>query len=124
MWSAFMQSQITLSLGSHGWLCNTIEEIEPLGLEILRKYLKLSVRAIGPLLPPAALKKQYSSSTFGSNIFKQYAGKKLGISPEKCIGWLNLHSPGSVLYISFGSQNTIGASQIMELALSLEGNIN
>jgi hypothetical protein len=53
-----VQSQISLSLSSHGWLCNTVEEIEPLGMEVLRKYLKLSVRAIGPLLPPAALKKQ------------------------------------------------------------------
>ena len=120
--STFVRSQISLSLGSHGWLCNTVEEIEPLGMEILRKYLKLSVRAIGPLLPPAALKKQYPSSSFGSNIFKQRAGKKPGISPEKCIEWLNLHGPGCVLYISFGSQNTVNASQMMELALGLEGN--
>jgi hypothetical protein len=121
--SMFMRSQISISLGSHGWLCNTVEEIEPLGMEVLRKYLKLPVRAIGPLLPPAALKKQYSSSSFGSNIFKQRASKKLGISPEKCIEWLNLQGPGSILYISFGSQNTISASQMMELALGLEGNV-
>ncbi|XP_059461540.1 crocetin glucosyltransferase 3-like isoform X2 [Corylus avellana] len=120
-WSMFMRLQISLSLGSHGWLCNTVEEIEPLGMEVLRKYLKLPVRAIGPLLPPAALKKPYSSSSFGSNIFKQRAGKKLGISQEKCIEWLNLQGPSSVLYISFGSQNTISASQMMELALGLEG---
>jgi hypothetical protein len=122
--STFAQSQISLSLGSHGWLCNTIEEIEPLGMKVLRKYLKLPVRAIGPdVLPPAALKKEYSSSSFGSNIFKQCAGKKLGISPEKCIEWLNLQGLGSVLYISFGSQNTISASQMMELALGLEGKV-
>ncbi|KAE8056302.1 hypothetical protein FH972_013085 [Carpinus fangiana] len=116
----FVRSQISLSLGSHGWLCNTVEEVEPLGMKVLRKYLKLSVRAIGPLLPLAALQKQYPSSSFGSNRFKQRAGKKPGISPEKYIEWLNLHGPGCVLYISFGSQNTVNASQMMELALGLE----
>ncbi|GLT72595.1 hypothetical protein SLA2020_445160 [Shorea laevis] len=82
-WSMFMRSQISLSLDSHGWLCNTVEKIEPLGMEVLRKYLKLRVRAIGPLLPRAVLKKQYSSSSFGSKTFKQRDGKTSGISPEK-----------------------------------------
>ncbi len=100
-WSTFMQPVILHSLESHGWLCNTVEEIEPLGLEILRKYIKLPVWTIGPLLP---------SATF----------KKPGISSKKCIEWLNFHSPGTVLYVSFGSQNTISASQMMELALGLE----
>lgn len=117
-----MRSQISLSSSSHGWLCNTVEKIEPLGMEVLRKYLKLRVRAIGPLLPRAALKKQYSSSSFGSKTFKQRVGKTSGISPEKCIEWLNLHGRGYVLHISFGSQNTISASQMMALALGLEGN--
>ncbi|KAK7830835.1 udp-glycosyltransferase 92a1 [Quercus suber] len=73
------------------------------------------VWTIGPLLPSAASKK-----CSDSNIFRQRTGKKHGISPEKCIEWLNLHHPGTVLYISFGSQNTISASQMMELALGLE----
>ncbi|KAE8056301.1 hypothetical protein FH972_013084 [Carpinus fangiana] len=101
---------------SHRFRCSQLNPLAKVAdrMEVLRKYLKLPVRAIGPLLPAAALKKQYSSSSFGSNIFKQRAGKKLGISPEKCIEWLNLQGPGSVLYISFGSQNTISASQMME----------
>ncbi|KAB1204679.1 Crocetin glucosyltransferase 3 [Morella rubra] len=116
-WSIFMQSQISLSLLSHGWLCNTVEDIELLGLEVLRKLLKLPVWAIGPLLPPAALRK-YSPSSSGLNISRQHAGKKPGICPENCIEWLNLHDPASVIYVSFGSQN-IGASQMRELALGL-----
>ncbi|OMP03822.1 UDP-glucuronosyl/UDP-glucosyltransferase [Corchorus olitorius] len=36
-WSRFMQAQISASFKSFGWLCNTVEEIEPLGLESLRK---------------------------------------------------------------------------------------
>ncbi|KAG9447679.1 hypothetical protein H6P81_013807 [Aristolochia fimbriata] len=37
-----------------------------------------------------------------------------------CIEWLDQHSPASVLYICFGSMNTISASQMMEFAIGLE----
>ncbi|KAJ6860694.1 UDP-glycosyltransferase 92A1-like [Populus alba x Populus x berolinensis] len=100
-WSKFFQSQISLSMQSFGWLCNTAEEFEPAGLEWLRNFLKLPVWAIGPLLPPMVLNNDHSSLS-------------------KCIEWLESHSPASVLYISFGSQNTISPSQMMELAIGLE----
>ncbi|GMY32218.1 UDP-glycosyltransferase 92A1-like [Fagus crenata] len=109
-WSRFMQSQISKSMESYGWLCNTVEEIEPLGLDLLRKYLGLPVWSIGPLIPPAALKNNQSC------IYKQHTGKKPGLAPEKCVEWLDLHCPDSVLYISFGSQNTIGWPMAAEQA--------
>ncbi|CBI39456.3 unnamed protein product, partial [Vitis vinifera] len=102
----YFQPQIALSLDSSGWLCNTAEEIEPHGLEILRNYVKPPVWTIGPLLPPALLNHSLSSVS--------------GVSPEKCLDWLDKHPQSSVLYISFGSQNTISPSQMMELALGLE----
>ncbi|CAN0923162.1 UDP-glycosyltransferase 92A1 [Linum grandiflorum] len=34
--------------------------------------------------------------------------------------WLQSHKPGSVIYICFGSQNSISPSQMMELATGLE----
>ncbi|KAK3205116.1 hypothetical protein Dsin_019162 [Dipteronia sinensis] len=47
--------------------------------------------------------------------------KEFGVSTEVCKNWLDLQPPSSVLYyVSFGSQNTISASQMMELALALE----
>ncbi|KAK9287693.1 hypothetical protein L1049_016131 [Liquidambar formosana] len=117
-WSRFFQPQISHSLRSYGWLCNTAEEIEPLGLEILRNYTKLPVWTIGPLLPQAMLNNNSSSST--RSVFGQRAGKEPGISPERCLQWLDSHPQSSVLYISFGSQNTISPSQMMELAIGLE----
>ncbi|KAI3968748.1 hypothetical protein MKX01_028898 [Papaver californicum] len=99
-----LPKQISLSLKSDGMLCNTVEEIEVLGLEILRNYMDSKpVWTIGPLLPPFLL---------GNN----------GITTNKsnCIKWLNHRKPSSILYISFGSQNTIRASKMMELALDLE----
>nr|POE82914.1 crocetin glucosyltransferase 3 [Quercus suber] len=121
IWSRYLQTQLSQSIESFGWLCNSVEEIEPLGFDLLRKYLGVPVWSIGPLIPLAALKNTSSStSTSGFSFFKQHTGKKTGLTPEKCIEWLDLHGPDSVLYISFGSQNTIGLSQMMELAIGLE----
>ncbi|PIN21114.1 UDP-glucuronosyl and UDP-glucosyl transferase [Handroanthus impetiginosus] len=114
-WSRFFQPQIGYSLKSFGWLCNTAEEIEPFGLDVFRKYTKAPVWCIGPLIPPSMLNRNSSS-----RVIEQHAGRKPGISPEKCLQWLDLHSQNSILYISFGSQNTISASQMMALAHGLE----
>ncbi|KAE8022779.1 hypothetical protein FH972_008553 [Carpinus fangiana] len=46
VWSTFMQSQISHCLESCGWLCNSVVEIEPFGLQLLKKYLKLPVWTI------------------------------------------------------------------------------
>ncbi|GAU21600.1 hypothetical protein TSUD_250830 [Trifolium subterraneum] len=42
-WSKFFPTQITLSMKSDGWICNTVEEIETFGLQLLRNYLRLPV---------------------------------------------------------------------------------
>ena len=117
-WSRFFQPQISLSLKSYAWLCYTVEEIEPLGVEIIREFVKRPIWCVGPLLPEAALNDMsFSGSSFVS---KQRVSKEVGISVEKLFDWLDLQEPNSVLYISFGSQNTIGVSQMMELAIGLE----
>ncbi|KAL2316948.1 hypothetical protein Fmac_030824 [Flemingia macrophylla] len=108
-WSRFLIPQIALSMESDGWICNTAEEIEPLGLQLLRKYLGVPVWSVGPVLPPDTLR--------GS---KHRAGKEPGMALEVCMEWLDLKDENSVVYISFGSQNTISASQMMALAEGLE----
>ncbi|XP_030499475.2 UDP-glycosyltransferase 92A1-like [Cannabis sativa] len=104
LWSKFMQPQISLSLKSHGWFCNTVEEIEPLGLESLRSFLQLPVWAVGCC----------------PSLNKHSSRKDLGIPFKTCLEWLNEQRPESVVYVSFGSQNTIGSAQMMELAKGLE----
>ncbi|KAK9224531.1 hypothetical protein WN943_009565 [Citrus x changshan-huyou] len=47
-------------------------------------------------------------------------GKEYGISTESCKNWLDTKPCNSVIYVSFGSQNTIAASQMMQLAMALE----
>ncbi|XP_065867969.1 UDP-glycosyltransferase 92A1-like [Euphorbia lathyris] len=118
IWSKFMQKQIALSLESGGLLCNTVEEIEILGLDLLRKFVKIPVWSVGPLLPSAML--NASEKVQIRKVAQQHAGKQPGISAEKCLNWLDLQRTSSVLYLSFGSQNSITPSQMMELATGLE----
>ncbi|KAI3507627.1 hypothetical protein L1887_22616 [Cichorium endivia] len=118
-WSTFLLPQLSHSLNSNGWLCNTIEEMETMGCEALRNFIKLPLWCIGPLLPSHMLKKTSGLDT-GSSIISQRSGKLPAIEPKKCIEWLDSHPQGSVLYISFGSQNTISETQMMELANGLE----
>ncbi|BAT80938.1 hypothetical protein LR48_Vigan07g042800 [Vigna angularis] len=108
-WSQCFLPQIALSMKSDGWVCNTVEELEPLGLQLLRDYLQLPVWAVGPILPSSALE--------GS---KHRTGKESGVTLEACMEWMDLKNENSVVYVSFGSQNTISASQMMALAEGLE----
>ncbi|XVF41489.1 hypothetical protein PTKIN_Ptkin01aG0283600 [Pterospermum kingtungense] len=55
---------------SLGYVCHTVEELEPLALEWLRKYINLPSWPVGSLLPQPILKKWSSSSGF-NNISKQ-----------------------------------------------------
>lgn len=114
-WSRVFQPLIRLSCGSFGWLCNTAADIEPFGLEAFKNYTKQPVWCIGPLLPQGLLESIPNRSFLG-----RHSGRDSGISPGHCLQWLDSHTEGSVLYISFGSQNSITATQMMELAAGLE----
>ncbi|XP_010241747.1 PREDICTED: UDP-glycosyltransferase 92A1-like [Nelumbo nucifera] len=116
-WSTVFRRELQLSLRSNGFLCNTVEEMETFGLEALRAVTGIPVWPIGPLQPPAFLN---LPCTTDSNLSSSRSVKKHGIAPENCIKWLDYHPPGSVLYISFGSQNTINPTQMMELAMGVE----
>ncbi|XP_058101318.1 crocetin glucosyltransferase 3-like isoform X2 [Magnolia sinica] len=120
-WSVYIQKQISLSLHSNGMLCNAIEEMETTGLEIFRRIIAgIPVWCVGPLIPPSFIDSSSSSSSHSLKLSLGRTGKEPGISIDSCTSWLNLHHPRSVLYISFGSQNTISIPQMMELALGLE----
>ncbi|XP_058092294.1 UDP-glycosyltransferase 92A1-like [Magnolia sinica] len=105
-WSRFVPRQLALTLRSDGFLFNTVEELERAGLGYFRRKTSRTVWPVGPI------------ASFLRN--REGDLNKDGVSIDNCIEWLNLHRPSSVLYICFGSQNTISASQMMELALGLE----
>lgn len=89
-------------------ICNTAEEVEVEGLRLLRQNTGLRVWAIGPLLP------------LDANSSQGRVGKKSGLEAEEITEWLSSQQQSSVLYISFGSQNSISSSQMMSLAIGLE----
>lgn len=104
--SVFQASNLPKWLDSDGFLFNTIEEFDNIGLNYFRRKMGKPVWPIGPILlsvkaPPRT-------------------GKTAGISPELCNRWLDTKPTKSVLYISFGSQNSISAQHMMQLAIALE----
>ncbi|KMT20122.1 hypothetical protein BVRB_1g001390 [Beta vulgaris subsp. vulgaris] len=103
-WSRFFQPQIKMSMNCSGWLCNSVEEIEELGFEILRKSMNLKVWGIGPLIMTPC-----SNNNNGGDD-----------DDNGCLEWLNQFEKDSVLYICFGSQNTVNPKQMMEFAKGLE----
>ncbi|XP_077222915.1 UDP-glycosyltransferase 92A1-like [Tasmannia lanceolata] len=105
-WSKLLQRELSFSLQSDGYLINTVEEFEPMGLGYFRRKTGRPVWPIGPItsIPDK----------------EGFVGKKPGISVDRCVEWLNLHRPCSVIYVSFGSQNSISVSQMMALAMGLE----
>ncbi|KAL8153032.1 hypothetical protein V2J09_010792 [Rumex salicifolius] len=103
-WSKFIRPQLSKSLKSAGWLCNTVEELEPVGLSILRGYTKQPVRAVASTVSVGA--NEMGDTQPGRN--------------TKIIDWLDLQPRGSVVYICLGLQATLMLSQMMEVAAGLE----
>ncbi|KAJ4963778.1 hypothetical protein NE237_023717 [Protea cynaroides] len=99
-WSIFLQEQLSLSFKSDALLFNSVEALDQTGSKYFRRKLGGRVWTIGPIRTK----------------LKQEKGR----NQDFCVEWLNNHEPCSVLYISFGSQSTISASQMMQLAMALE----
>lgn len=108
-WSVFQRENLSAWVNSDWLLFNTVEEFDQIGLSYFRsKFPGLNVRAIGPLV--LGLKS------------RDRIGKPGGeITREACLKWLDSKPPNSVLYVCFGSMNTISAPQMMELGKALEG---
>ncbi|PIA53466.1 hypothetical protein AQUCO_00900214v1 [Aquilegia coerulea] len=102
-WSKFMHKYLPLWFKSDGILLNTIEELDQTGLKYFRK--QFSGRPVWPILPAFMHQKKFHS---------------IRSKTQKCIEWLDNRAANSVLFVSFGSQNTISSSQMMELAIGLE----
>ncbi|KAI5321176.1 hypothetical protein L3X38_030247 [Prunus dulcis] len=104
----YMKKVFTEVMKTNALIINTVEELDRIGTMYLRKTFNMPVWAVGPLL---------LSSENGTNRAGKEAAK---LTPKACKNWLDAKTPNSVLYISFGSQNTISKSQMMQLAMALE----
>ncbi|XP_031473068.1 UDP-glycosyltransferase 92A1-like [Nymphaea colorata] len=117
--SVLYRSYIKSSLRSSCMLVNSVEEIETKGVERLRVMCgNKPVWCIGPLVSSFL----FDGTELSKATIDEKLRKKPGVSKEELMvtDWLHLHPPGSVLYVSFGSECTISSSQMKELAMGLE----
>ncbi|GKD50441.1 UDP-glycosyltransferase 92A1-like protein [Tanacetum coccineum] len=99
--SKYLKSYLLLWENCDGFLFNSIENLDQIGLSYFRRKFKRPVWAIGPI--------------------NLSVDRGIGlVEKDKCLQFLDSKPKSSVLYISFGSQNTITASQIMQLAIALD----
>lgn len=105
-WSVFQSKNLPNWVNSNGVLFNTVQAFDQLGLMYFKRKLNVPVWPIGPVLL--------------STDNRSKLGKNREVSTEFSKEWLDSKPEKSVLYISFGSMNTINKSQMMQLALALE----
>ncbi|KAJ6431460.1 hypothetical protein OIU84_018857 [Salix udensis] len=79
-------------------LCNWFHELDPSATALLPNII-----SVGPLV-----------ANYGKSIGNFWSGDLT------CLPWLDRQSPGSVIYIAFGSSSKFGQEQFHELAFGLE----
>jgi len=94
-------------------ITNTFYELEADFVEHFQR-VNGTLRTIGPLLPPEAFEDVRPR--------RIVPAVEMGVNTEedKCLQWLDEQAEASVLYISFGSENSISIAQIEELAMGVE----
>ncbi|PIN23550.1 UDP-glucuronosyl and UDP-glucosyl transferase [Handroanthus impetiginosus] len=102
----FQRRNIRAWSNADAFIFNTVEELDKTGLMYFRRKLGIPVYGIGPILL--------------SDQDRATSSRETTISAEECVEWLDKKEANSVIYISFGSQNTISASQMMNLAKALD----
>lgn len=105
-WSRFQEKNLPPWENSNGVLFNTVEEFDNIGFLYFRRKLRRPVWAVGPILLPTESRSWASTQPVANS--------------EHCNEWLDSKPPNSVLYISFGSMNTMSAPHMMQLAIALE----
>lgn len=105
-WSKFQFQNLSHWFNSDGMLFNTVSGFDQLGLMYFRRKFNRPVWPIGPVLLPSESRAS--------------VGKQTEFTSMVCREWLDSKPLNSVLYVSFGSMNTISPSQMMELATALD----
>jgi len=107
LFNAFLHESRKQSKGDYV-LVNTFEELEGRDAVTALSLDGCPALAIGPLFLPNFLEGRDSCSS-------------LWEEEKSCLTWLDMHQPGSVIYVSFGSVAVKSEQQLEQLALGLEG---
>ncbi|KAB8095073.1 hypothetical protein EE612_022722 [Oryza sativa] len=103
-WSAHHRRQTSAGYDTDAILISTMEELETTGLRMLRKTMGVPVYPIGPLVR----RRTEHSDHIGDH------------NDDDVKRWLDTREERSVLYISFGSNNSLRPDQMVDLAMALE----
>ncbi|CAN6896495.1 unnamed protein product [Brassica oleracea] len=95
---------------SFGVLVNSFYELESAYADFYSKNVAKRAWHIGPL---SLCNREFAE--------KAGRGQKANIHEEECLKWLQSKTPGSVIYVSFGSGNNFTNEQMLEIAAGLEG---
>ncbi|XP_013688652.1 UDP-glycosyltransferase 73B5-like isoform X1 [Brassica napus] len=95
---------------SFGVLVNSFYELESAYADFYSKNVAKRAWHIGPL---SLCNREFAE--------KAGRGQKANIHEEECLKWLESKTPGSVIYVSFGSGNNFTNEQMLEIAAGLEG---
>lgn len=103
-WSIFQRKNNLCDwVNSDGIIFNSVSDFDSVGLNYFTRKFNIPVWSIGPVV-----------LSTGSR------GKVGGINPKACKEWLDTKPANSVLFVCFGSMNTISATQMMQLGIALE----
>ncbi|KAG7636270.1 UDP-glucuronosyl/UDP-glucosyltransferase [Arabidopsis thaliana x Arabidopsis arenosa] len=106
----FMKEVRESETNSFGVLVNSFYELESAYADFYRSFVAKRAWHIGPL--------SLSNRELGE---KARRGKKANIDEQECLKWLDSKTPGSVVYLSFGSGTNFTNDQLLEIAFGLEG---
>uniref|UniRef100_M4DFE6 Glycosyltransferase n=1 Tax=Brassica campestris TaxID=3711 RepID=M4DFE6_BRACM len=95
---------------SFGVLVNSFYEMESTYADFYRSFVAKRAWHIGPL--------SLSNTEIAE---KAGRGKKASIDEQECLQWLDSKTPGSVVFMSFGSGTNFTKEQLLEIAAGLEG---
>ncbi|XP_072999024.1 UDP-glycosyltransferase 1-like [Typha latifolia] len=109
-WEKLDEEVRQAELVADGIVVNSFEDLEHSYIQSYQKAMNKKVWTVGPL---SLYNKDVSGMAVRGN-------KDTSIDANRCMAWLDMMMPRSVIYVSFGSLTHVLPSQIVELGLGLE----
>ena len=100
-------------VGAYGVVINSFEELEKSYVDEYKKLRRDKVWCVGPL-----------SLCNKDSLDKAQRGNSATNDQDRCLSWLDIQKPGSVIYACLGSLSSLSRGQLIELALGLEASGN
>ncbi|KAJ4711160.1 Glycosyltransferase [Melia azedarach] len=118
MWIAETEGSIALMI-------NTCDDLEQPFIKYLANQLGKPVWGVGPLLPEQFYKSAAAASSSAGSVLVhdreiRTNRRRSNVTEEEVIQWLDSKAPGSVLYVSFGTEVGPSLEEYSELAKALE----